>query len=192
MAGRQKIYDEDAALNAAIEVFWEQGYEKASSRDLQKAMGIGFSSFYLAYKGGKQELFAKSMQRFFTLYPQPLLNLLQTVDNPVEAIRQYYYVMTEPNGKFSQFGCYFSNTIFQADENEFKEAAAKNLTLIADAFYDALLRAKNAGIINPTIPTELWKTYLLNLWTGLNTTKSIEKDQSILRATIDFSLKVFE
>ncbi|MCE7044452.1 TetR/AcrR family transcriptional regulator [Dyadobacter sp. CY312] len=191
MAGRQKIYNEDAALNAAIDVFWQQGYEKASSRDLQKAMGIGFSSFYLAYKGGKQELFAKSMQRFFTLYPQPFLNLLKTVDNPVEAIRQYYYVMTEPNGKFSQFGCYFSNTIFQADENEFKEAAVKNLVVIADAFYDALLRAKNAGTINPTIPTELWKTYLLNLWTGLNTTKSIEKDQSILRATIDFSLKVF-
>jgi len=192
MAGRQKIYDEDAALNAAIEVFWEQGYEKASSRDLQKAMGIGFSSFYLAYKGGKQELFAKSMQRFFALYPQPLLNLLKTVDNPVESIKQYYYVMTEPDGKFSKFGCYFSNTIFQADESGFKEAAAKNLTVIADAFYDALLRAKNAGIIHPTIPTELWKTYLLNLWTGLNTTKSIEKDQSILRATIDFSLKVFE
>ncbi|REA64413.1 TetR/AcrR family transcriptional regulator [Dyadobacter luteus] len=192
MAGRQKIYDEDAALNAAIDVFWQQGYEKASSRDLQKAMGIGFSSFYLAYKGGKQELFAKSMQRFFTLYPQPFLNLLKTIDNPVEAIRQYYYVMTEPNGKFSQFGCYFSNTIFQADENEFKDAAAKNLGRIADAFYDALLRAKDAGTINPSIPTELWKTYLLNLWTGLNTTKSIEKDQSILRATIDFSLKVFE
>ncbi|MCF0057183.1 TetR/AcrR family transcriptional regulator [Dyadobacter sp. CY356] len=192
MAGRQKIYDEDAALNAAIEVFWSHGYEKASSRDLQKAMGIGFSSFYLAYKGGKQELFAKSLQRFFTLYPQPFLDLLKSVNNPVEAIRQYYYVMTEPNGKFSEFGCYFSNTIFQADDSEFKEAAAKNLTTIADAFDDALLRAKNAGIIHPTIPAELWKTYLLNLWTGLNTTKSIVKDQSVLRATIDFSLKVFE
>ncbi|AKD57024.1 TetR/AcrR family transcriptional regulator [Spirosoma radiotolerans] len=192
MAGRQKIYDEEAALDAAIRVFWEKGYDNASSRDLQTAMGIGMGSFYLAYKGGKQELFRKSMQRFFSVYPKNFLAMLDTFENPLEAIRQYYYVLADPEGMFGQFGCYFSNTLFQADDKELKEAAVQNISTVSDAFYQALMRAKDAGIINPKIPSELWKVYLLNLWTGLNTTKLIEKDTSKLKAMIDFSLQVFD
>ena len=192
MAGRQKTYDEEAALDAAIRVFWEKGYDNASSRDLQNAMGIGMGSFYLAYKGGKQELFSKSMQRFFSLYPKNFLAILDTIDNPLEAIRQYYYVLADSESLFGQLGCYFSNTLFQANDKECREAAVKNLDTVADAFYQALVRAKNAGIINPKIPSELWKVYLLNLWTGLNSTKFIENDTSKLKAMIDFSLKVFD
>lgn len=192
MAGRPKIYDEEDALDAAIKVFWERGYENASSRDLQKAMGIGFSSFYLAYPGGKQELFEKSMKRFFSVYPDRLLTMLTSAENPLDVIRQYYYVLADPESAFSQFGCYFSNTILQAEDQEFKEMAAKNLLTIADAFSKALIRAKNAGIINPKIPDGLWDLHLLSLWTGLNTTKFIEKDPLKLRAFIDFSLRVFE
>ena len=192
MAGRNKIYNEEEALDKAIKVFWEKGYENASSRDLQKAMGIGMGSFYLAYKGGKQELFIKSMNRFFSVYPTFALSMLKTVENPIEVLKQYYYVMADPEGMFGQFGCYFSNAIIQVGDQELKDGAINHITNIVDAFSEALIKAKNAGVINPKIPQELWNVYLLNLWTGLNTTKYVEKDAGKLKAVIDFSLKVFE
>jgi len=192
MAGRNKIYNEEEALDKAISVFWEKGYDNASSRDLQKAMGIGMSSFYLAYKGGKQELFIKSMNRFFSVYPSAVLTMLKIVENPIEVLRQYYYAMADVDGMFGKFGCYFSNAIVQIGDPDLKDLAIKHITDIADAFSEALLKAKKAGIINPVIPQELWSVYLLNLWTGLNTTKSIEKNPKKLKAVIDFSLKVFE
>ncbi|WP_295795953.1 TetR/AcrR family transcriptional regulator [Mucilaginibacter sp.] len=192
MAGRNKIYNEEEALDKAIGVFWEKGYENASSRDLQKAMGIGMGSFYLAYKGGKQELFIKSMDRFFSVYPTHALSMLKTIENPVEVIRQYYYVMADPNGQFRQFGCYFSNAIIQIADPDLKNTAIGHVVTVANAFSAALLRAKEAGIIQPTIPQEMWNIYLLNLWTGLNTAKFIEKDVSKMKAVIDFSLRVFE
>lgn len=191
MAGRNKIYNEEEALDKAIKVFWEKGYENASSRDLQKAMGIGMGSFYLAYKGGKQELFIKSMNRFFSVYPTYALSMLKTIENPIEVLKQYYYVMADPEGMFGQFGCYFSNAIIQVGDHELKDGAISHITSIVDAFSTALLRAKNAGVIHPNIPQELWNVYLLNLWTGLNTTKYVEKDAAKLKAVIDFSLKVF-
>jgi TetR/AcrR family transcriptional repressor of nem operon len=192
MAGRKKIYNEEEALDNAVKVFWEKGYENASSRDLQKAMGMGMSSFYFAYKGGKQELFIKSMDRFFSVYPTYALSMLKTIENPIEVLKQYYYVMADPDGMFGQFGCYFSNAIIQIADQELKDGATAHITRIADVFSAALLRAQNAGIIHPKIPQELWSVYLLNLWTGLNTTKYIEKDTTKLKAVIDFSLKVFE
>jgi TetR/AcrR family transcriptional repressor of nem operon len=192
MAGRNKIYNEEKALDRAVKVFWEKGYENASSRDLQKAMGIGMGSFYLAYKGGKQELFMKSMDRFFSVYPTYALSMLKTIENPIEVLKQYYYVMADPEGMFGQFGCYFSNAIIQVTEKELKDSATGHITRIVDVFLAALLRAQNAGVIYPKIPQELWGVYLLNLWTGLNATKYIEKDSAKLKAVIDFSLKVFE
>ena len=192
MAGRHKIYDEEEALDKAIKVFWEKGYENASSRDLQKAMGIGMGSFYLAYKGGKQELFIKSMDRFFSVYPTYALSMLKTIENPIEVLRQYYYVMADPEGMFGQFGCYFSNAIIQIGDEELKHSAIGHITTIVDVFSAALLRAQEAGVIHPKIPQELWNVYLLNLWTGLNTTKFVEKDTAKLKAVIDYSLKVFE
>ena len=67
MAGRPKIFEEKDIINKAIEVFWTKGYEAASSDDLLAAMGIGKGSFYLAFKGGKKELYEKSLEQFSSL-----------------------------------------------------------------------------------------------------------------------------
>lgn len=192
MAGRQKIYNEEEALEKAIQVFWEKGYDKASSRDLQKAMGIGQGSFYLAYKDGKKELFEKSLGYFLAKYPKDFLDTLKNLDNPIEAIRQYFYVLTAPDDLFGQFGCYFSNTIAQASDKDLRSIAIEKILVITTSISGALLKAKKSGHIDPKLPEELWDVYLLTMWTGLNTVRAIEKDPVKLQALVDFKLKVFE
>jgi len=39
-SGRKKLFDENTALNAAMDVFWQKGYVGASLTDLTKRMGI--------------------------------------------------------------------------------------------------------------------------------------------------------
>ncbi len=61
--GRPRAFDAEAALQKAMVVFWEQGYEGASLADLTEAMGISRKSMYAAF-GNKEDLFRLALQRY--------------------------------------------------------------------------------------------------------------------------------
>ena len=61
--GRPRTFDVDDALDRAMRVFWEQGFEGSSLTDLTEAMGITRTSMYAAF-GNKEELFRRALQRY--------------------------------------------------------------------------------------------------------------------------------
>jgi AcrR family transcriptional regulator len=61
--GRPRSFNPEKALDAALRVFWREGYEGASLSDLTKAMGINRPSLYAAF-GGKEALFRKALDRY--------------------------------------------------------------------------------------------------------------------------------
>jgi AcrR family transcriptional regulator len=61
--GRPAVFDRGAALNAAMKLFWERGYEGTSFDDLTAAMGISASSFYNSF-GSKEELYCEATRTY--------------------------------------------------------------------------------------------------------------------------------
>ncbi|KAA0114704.1 TetR/AcrR family transcriptional regulator [Mycolicibacterium sp. P9-22] len=61
--GRPREFDRTAALERAMELFWEKGFEGTSLTDLTSAMGIGSTSLYAAF-GSKDELFREAVQHY--------------------------------------------------------------------------------------------------------------------------------
>ncbi|MEV0388426.1 TetR/AcrR family transcriptional regulator [Nonomuraea sp. NPDC050643] len=61
--GRPRGFDADEALERAMLLFWEHGYEGVSLTDLTSAMGIAKTSMYAAF-GNKEELFRKALERY--------------------------------------------------------------------------------------------------------------------------------
>ena len=62
-SGRPRGFDTDEALECAMRVFWEQGYEGSSLTDLTGAMGITRTSMYAAF-GNKDDLFRRALERY--------------------------------------------------------------------------------------------------------------------------------
>lgn len=63
--GRPREFCLDAALAAALGVFWSKGYEGASMAELTHAMGITKPSLYAAF-GNKEQLFRKALELYET------------------------------------------------------------------------------------------------------------------------------
>jgi len=65
--GRPRSFDREAALDQAVRVFWEQGYETTSVADLTRVMGIGAPSLYAAF-GDKRALFDEVVAAYGVRY----------------------------------------------------------------------------------------------------------------------------
>jgi TetR/AcrR family transcriptional regulator, copper-responsive repressor len=61
--GRPLSFDREAALEAAMHIFWEHGYEGATISELTAAMGITAPSLYTAF-GDKERLFWEAIERY--------------------------------------------------------------------------------------------------------------------------------
>lgn len=61
--GRPRSFCAEAALAAALRVFWSKGFEGASITELTEAMGITRPSLYAAF-GNKEDLFRKALDLY--------------------------------------------------------------------------------------------------------------------------------
>ncbi|MFF7651107.1 TetR/AcrR family transcriptional regulator [Streptomyces sp. NPDC007983] len=61
--GRPRVFDLEAVLDAAMLLFWEQGYEATSLAQLREATGLSSASLYGAF-GSKDGLFERAVEHY--------------------------------------------------------------------------------------------------------------------------------
>jgi AcrR family transcriptional regulator len=66
MVGRPRSFDREAALAAAVELFWREGYDRTSVAMLTAAMGVTPPSLYAAF-GDKHRLFEEAAAAYFDI-----------------------------------------------------------------------------------------------------------------------------
>ncbi|MCG8157251.1 TetR/AcrR family transcriptional regulator [Brenneria goodwinii] len=85
--GRPRTFDRDAAIEQALHLFWEQGYESTSLNQLKAAIGGGISapSFYAAF-GSKEALYQECVTRYLATYAKVTECLWDKALAPREAL----------------------------------------------------------------------------------------------------------
>ena len=82
--GRPREFDEQEVMLAAMNYFWEHGYDNTSLDDLLRVMNIKKSSFYAAFKS-KKELFKKVLL-FYKEYQISFLQSIKEQEGPKKAM----------------------------------------------------------------------------------------------------------
>jgi len=73
--GRPREFSDQAVLDAAMEVFWEKGYEAATTQDLCARTGLGRGSLYNAF-GSKHRLYEEALRRYAATRAEAQLAML--------------------------------------------------------------------------------------------------------------------
>jgi TetR/AcrR family transcriptional repressor of nem operon len=83
---RTKEFDPDTALQKALELFWERGYEATSMADLVAHLGVARASIYATF-GGKHDLYVKAFERYLQTRDPDVVEVLSQPGPVLPAVR---------------------------------------------------------------------------------------------------------
>jgi TetR/AcrR family transcriptional repressor of nem operon len=103
--GRPREFDMDEALDGAIRVFRERGYNAASIGDLTVAMGLASGSIYKAFKD-KREVFLAAFDRYTSLRNDQLRHVVRSAKSARERLRDVLaFYIESSRGVEGRRGC---------------------------------------------------------------------------------------
>ena len=162
-------FDRSEALQQALEVFWENGYETTSLRLLLRTMDLSRSSFYQSY-GSKQRLYERCLQQYTTDVAQDMAEALEAAPSGLPFIKQVLYsigaAVDEPKGRR---GCMVMNASGgrAADADAVAALITEGATTFAQVFQTAIEQAQADGAIARARDSHVLAQYLVSSRSGL-------------------------
>jgi AcrR family transcriptional regulator len=92
--GRPREFDREAALQAAMLVFWRKGFAAASMNDLCEAMGIRSPSLYAAF-GSKEALYLEAVEHYVRTVGPTVWGKLASAPTARAGIEKMLWAATE-------------------------------------------------------------------------------------------------
>src|SRR5215469_4473836 len=188
--GRPRGFDEHEALDRAVRVFWEHGYEGASMSELTGAMGINKPSLYAVF-GSKEELFRRALARYRDTYGA---YAAATLEQPTAyAVIESYLRATvgaatsggHPPGCLSIQGglsCSPANSGICEFLAGYRAAGESALA-------DRLARAAKEGDLAPGTDTAALARFVVTLGQGLAVHAAAGASREDLNASVDIALR---
>ena len=146
--GRPREFDEDKVLEAAMDVFWLQGYESTSMKELLAATSLHKGSLYQAF-GDKHSLFIQSLRRYMDRFNQDVAVAVEAADGGLQAIRAIMNVSIGKgcHGTGCNSGCLVLNTLADkgTEDPDILAALQEGYGRRMQMIIDAVARAQDEG-----------------------------------------------
>ena len=180
---RPKEFDRDVVLDRAMQLFWSRGYEATSIEHLVARMGIRRGSLYGTF-GDKRALFFAAIDRYDRVVTAKLLAILDAPGSGKDAIRRFFRLKVDLSLKPGRpRGCLVTNSTAELASRD--RAAASRvgavLTRIEAAFHRAVVRAQQAGEIDPARDPRALARFLTSSAQGLSVMAKACPDRIVLK-----------
>ncbi|EPH45573.1 TetR family transcriptional regulator [Streptomyces aurantiacus] len=188
---RTKEFDPDAALKAALELFWSRGYEATSMADLVEHLGIGRASIYATF-GNKRELYLKAVDRYTELREPLLVDELSRPGPALPGIRavlrRFAAESAAPDTR--RAGCLVTNTAAELAPHDpaADRRVERNWEHIETLLHSALSRARAQGEIPEGRDPRALARMLLVLLQGMRVVGKVSGGEARVRDAADEAL----
>ena len=191
---RLKEFEPDVALDSAMRLFWEKGYEATTMQDLVDRMGINRFSVYSTF-GNKHELFLKALDRYRDrVLTSGVFAPLEQGKGP-QSIREYFQGATEilasPEG---WRGCLMTNSFVEMAPHDQQTATKINahLNRMENIFYKALISPKRSGPNRGKTNVRDIARFLTGAALGLGVMAKGRPGREVLQSYVDVTLSVLD
>jgi TetR/AcrR family transcriptional repressor of nem operon len=184
--GRPLAYSPDKVLDAAMRLFWRQGYEATSMQDLMKSMQLSKSSLYQAF-GNKHQLFLRCMKRYHEITITEMQNQLARCQTGLDFISEtLYQVVNQDNVLANPRGCLVTNTAteFSQSDSAIAISVRKGLMGYQSVFMAAAIKGQADGSIRTDWDPDVLSQYLVTSMSGLRTMVKAGIGPAALRQTV--------
>jgi len=179
---RPREFDEATALDAAIECFWDRGYEATSVRDLADKMGISAPSLYNAY-GDKHALFARALERYLDCSARALIKQLEDSLPPKQAVRRFIEeIIKRSVSDRERRGCFLVNSALEVapHDKELGAFIADRLGEIEAFFYRSIKAAQAEGAVPRNRAAKDLARLLLGVLLGIRVLARSKPERALL------------
>jgi TetR/AcrR family transcriptional repressor of nem operon len=179
---RTKEFNEDQALDKAIEIFWHKGYNGTSAQDLVNHLGLSRSSLYDTF-GDKQKLFARALIRYHEENYVKVKEILETATNIKETISVIFKlaVVESLEDRITK-GCFMVNSAVELamHDEEIAKIVSDNRKIMGDVFYTAVKKGQELGQISTKHEARLLARFIFNTYSGIRVlARAGEKDKQV-------------
>jgi AcrR family transcriptional regulator len=183
-------FDKNAALEAAMLLFWERGYEGTSMADLTQAMGLNPSSIYAAF-GDKHALFQLAVKRYMEMRAQYAGKALEepTLEKVVRALFdntvEFLTTPGHPPTCMTLAGAVGCSLDASPARDLMKEIRKQNQV----ALRQRLLKARKRGELSKDIDVDDYTRYLSTIIAGLSIQAANGSTKAELNRTAQMALR---
>ncbi len=164
--GRLKEFEDKKALEKAMLLFWEKGYENTSLKDLLQEMNILNGSFYNSF-GNKKKLLIKTLEHYGQEVTAKRAQTLMSKSTFREGIRAVFSEMMDHiEQETLPKGCLLANTLTNdlLRDPEVKVFVLAEMQKFESFFEAHILKAQKAGEldeeIDPKVTASIIVAYL--------------------------------
>ncbi|MGX4588321.1 TetR/AcrR family transcriptional regulator [Paenibacillus chitinolyticus] len=184
--GRIREFDEDQVLDAAMQLFWEKGYEATSLSDLTSRMGIQRPSIYSAF-GGKKELFEAALRKYTMTRASLIRAKLQSNPSVKEGFRAFFEdVIVEEYAENPRKGCFCINTMVELapHDEKFEILTREHQMYLAVIFEETIERGIQSGELKIGVNAKALSQALLVSLIGLTVLIKSRPERSFIDNSI--------
>lgn len=153
---RAQPYDREAALDAALTLFWRKGYYATSLKDIEAALAMKPGSIYAAFTN-KETLFALTLERYYEAQRAELAATVQAAPTPLQGLAAYLRNFARrPHDDPQRSSCMLVKTLLgaTAEDARLAELAGRYIDGMIAEMAVAFAQAQKRGELPPTAQAE--------------------------------------